>query len=73
MKKYYFNSDLRFTVKEEKNLKLNPNQIRVNMKNCGICGSDIHYFLHGENGGRKIQEPLMLGHEAVGEIIEVGK
>lgn len=73
MKKYYFNTNLNFTVKEEDNFKLNPNQIRINMKNCGICGSDIHYFLHGENGGRKIQEPLMLGHEAVGEIIEVGK
>ena len=59
MKKYYFNTNLKFTVKEENNLKLNPNQIRINMKNCGICGSDIHYFLHGENGGRKIQEPLM--------------
>jgi len=73
MKKYYFNTNLKFSVKEEGNFKLNSNQIRINMKNCGICGSDIHYFLHGENGGRKIQEPLMLGHEAVGEIIEVGK
>ena len=69
MKKYYFNSDLRFSVKEEKNSEnLKANQIRVRMRNCGICGSDIHYYLHGENGGRKIMEPLMLGHEAVGEI-----
>ena len=73
MKKYYFNSDLRFSVKEEKNSEnLKTNQIRVRMRNCGICGSDIHYYLHGENGGRKIMEPLMLGHEAVGEILEVG-
>ena len=72
MKKYYFNSDLRFSVKEEDFENLRPNQIRINMKNCGICGSDIHYYLHGENGGRKIMEPLMLGHEAVGEILEVG-
>ena len=73
MKKYYFNSDLRFSVKEQKNIeKLKPNEIRINMKNCGICGSDIHYYLHGENGGRKIKEPLMLGHEAVGKILEVG-
>ncbi len=73
MKKYYFNSDLRFSVKEEKNSEnLKANQIRVRMRNCGICGSDIHYYLHGENGGRKIMEPLMLGHEAVGEILEVG-
>ena len=74
MKKYYFNSNLKFSVTNEKNnVSLFPNQIRINMKNCGICGSDIHYFLHGENGGRKIKEPLMLGHETVGEIIEVGK
>ena len=74
MKKYYFNSNLKFSVTEEKsNENLLPNQLRINMKNCGICGSDIHYFLHGENGGRKIKEPLMLGHETVGEIIEVGK
>ena len=73
MKKYYFNTDLSFSVKEQKNIeKLKPNQIRINMKNCGICGSDIHYYLHGENGGRKIKEPLMLGHEAVGKILEVG-
>ena len=58
---------------EKSNENLLPNQLRINMKNCGICGSDIHYFLHGENGGRKIKEPLMLGHETVGEIIEVGK
>ena len=74
MKKYYFNSNLKFSVTDEKsNENLLPNQLRINMKNCGICGSDIHYFLHGENGGRKIKEPLMLGHETVGEIIEVGK
>lgn len=73
MKKYYFNKDLSFSVENDKNQeKLNSNQVRINMKNCGICGSDIHYFLYGENGGRKIQEPLMLGHEAVGEIIEIG-
>jgi L-idonate 5-dehydrogenase len=74
MKKYYFNSNLKFSVTDESiNENLLPNQLRINMKNCGICGSDIHYFLHGENGGRKIKEPLMLGHETVGEIIEVGK
>jgi Threonine dehydrogenase and related Zn-dependent dehydrogenases len=59
MKKYYFNSNLKFSVKDEKsNENLLPNQLRNYMKNCGICGSDIHYFLHGENGGRKIKKPL---------------
>ena len=72
MKKYYFNPDKKFTAVEEKNTILKNNQIRIKMKNCGICGSDIHYYLFGENGGRKIIEPLMLGHEFSGEIIEIG-
>ena len=72
MKKYFFNTDRSFKIVDEPNVKLNENQIRIKMKNCGICGSDIHYYLFGENGGRKITEPLMLGHEFVGEIIELG-
>ena len=72
MKKYYFNPDKKFTAVEEKNTILKKSQIRIKMKNCGICGSDIHYYLFGENGGRKIIEPLMLGHEFSGEIIEIG-
>ena len=72
MKKYFFNTDRRFKIVDEPNVKLKENQIRIKMKNCGICGSDIHYYLFGENGGRKIIEPLMLGHEFVGEIIELG-
>ncbi len=72
MKKYYFNSDKKFNVVDERKTILKNNQIRIKMKNCGICGSDIHYYLFGENGGRKIIEPLMLGHEFTGEIIEIG-
>ena len=73
MKNYYFNQNLKFSIENENKQKiLNPNQVRIRMRNCGICGSDIHYFLYGENGGRKIQEPLILGHEAAGEILEVG-
>ena len=71
MKSYYF-KDGHFTEIECPNNKLDEYQVRIEMKNCGICGSDIHYYLHGENGGRKILEPLMLGHEFAGQIIELG-
>ena len=39
------------------------------MRACGICGSDVH----GMDGstGRRIP-PLIMGHEAAGEIAEVG-
>ena len=71
MKSFYF-KDSNFTEIESQNNKLSNHQVRIEMKNCGICGSDIHYYLYGENGGRKILEPLMLGHEFVGQIIELG-
>jgi L-idonate 5-dehydrogenase len=71
MKSFYLENSMFIEVYSPAN-KLSENQVRIEMKNCGICGSDIHYYLHGENGGRKITEPLMLGHEFAGKIIELG-
>lgn len=36
----------------------------------GICGSDLHYWLHGAAGESILKEPLMLGHEIVGTVIK---
>jgi L-iditol 2-dehydrogenase len=35
----------------------------------GICGSDLHWWDEGEIGDAKLLRPLVLGHEAAGEII----
>jgi L-iditol 2-dehydrogenase len=45
-------------------------EVLVNVKAVGICGSDVH----GMDGstGRRIP-PLVMGHEAAGTIISVGK
>ncbi len=34
----------------------------------GICGSDLHWWDEGEIGDAKLRRPLVLGHEAAGEI-----
>jgi L-idonate 5-dehydrogenase len=47
---------------------LQPGFVRVRMKAGGICGSDLHYALHGGFGTVRIREPMTLGHEAAGEI-----
>ena len=46
------------------------NEVLVQVKACGICGSDVH----GMDGstGRRIP-PLIMGHEASGVIIKTGK
>jgi len=51
---------------------LGPSQVRVGVKAVGICGSDLHYFRHGRVGDFVIREPLTPGHEASGQVLEVG-
>ncbi|MGE8617787.1 MAG: alcohol dehydrogenase catalytic domain-containing protein, partial [Achromobacter spanius] len=47
-------------------------QVRVGVKAVGICGSDLHYYRHGRVGDFVIREPLTPGHEASGQVLEVG-
>ncbi|MBT8354457.1 MAG: L-idonate 5-dehydrogenase [Desulfobacterales bacterium] len=47
--------------------------VRIAIKAAGICGSDLHYHQHGKVAAFSLKEPLVLGHEACGEIVEVGK
>lgn len=34
----------------------------------GICGSDLHYWLHGAAGESILRDPLVLGHEVIGRV-----
>jgi L-iditol 2-dehydrogenase len=49
--------------------ELGPDDILVRVRACGICGSDVH-GLDGSTG-RRIP-PLVMGHEAAGEVAAVG-
>ena len=51
---------------------LEPTDVRIKIANVGICGSDVHYFQHGRIGNFIVNEPMVLGHEASGTIIEIG-
>lgn len=51
---------------------LGPGQVRIKMKRGGICGSDLHYFNHGGFGAITLKEPMVLGHEVAGHIVECG-
>ncbi len=39
----------------------------------GVCGSDLHYYHDGSAGDFTVREPLTLGHEVAGEVVELGK
>ena len=50
-----------------------PGEVAVRMKMGGICGSDLHYYQHGGFGTIRIKQPMILGHEASGEIAALGE
>jgi S-(hydroxymethyl)glutathione dehydrogenase/alcohol dehydrogenase len=45
-----------------------PGQVRVRVRAAGVCHSDLSMV----NGTLKPPYPLVLGHEAAGEVVEVG-
>jgi len=47
-------------------------EVLVRLGAAGICGSDLHYYLHGRVGNSVIREPLTPGHEASGIVAAVG-
>ena len=51
---------------------LGPRDVRIKLHTVGICGSDVHYYTHGKVGPFEVTEPMILGHEAAGTVIEVG-
>src|SRR5580658_3405367 len=46
--------------------------VKISIQTVGICGSDVHYYEYGAIGPFVVKEPMVLGHEASGTVIEVG-
>jgi L-iditol 2-dehydrogenase len=49
-----------------------PGEVLVRIGSVGVCGSDVHYFEHGRIGPYVVDKPLVLGHEAGGEVAAAG-
>lgn len=49
-----------------------PGEVLVALGAGGICGSDLHYWQDGGFGPIRVQEPIILGHEAAGTVLELG-
>lgn len=51
---------------------MGPDDVRIKLHTVGVCGSDVHYYTHGRIGDFVVNEPMVLGHEASGTVIEIG-
>lgn len=49
------------------------NEVKIKVKQTAICGTDIHIYKWDDWAKKTIPVPMVIGHEFVGEIIEVGK
>jgi L-iditol 2-dehydrogenase len=49
-----------------------PGQVLVEVQAVGICGSDVHYYQHGRIGSYVVHQPMIIGHEAAGTVVDVG-
>lgn len=70
MKQTWLVEPEKFEVREVAPPPLEEGQVRVQMRYCGICGSDTAMYL-GKHPVYK--PPLLLGHEGSGVITEVGR
>ncbi len=53
--------------------EVGPDDVKIKIATVGVCGSDVHYYTHGKIGPFVVEEPMILGHEASGTVVEVGE
>ena len=51
---------------------MGPRDVRIKLHTVGICGSDVHYYTHGNIADFVVRAPMILGHEASGTVVEAG-
>ena len=67
-----------FEIRELPTPKVQPGTLLLKVKRCAICGTDLEYVDNprwDEQGGEESFRPgeAVLGHEWVGEVVEVGE
>jgi alcohol dehydrogenase len=67
MQALYYVGPEQLELRDTEEAPLAEGESRVRIQATGICGSDLHAY-HGHDARR--QPPLILGHEAAGEVVE---
>ena len=49
------------------------NDVLIKIKKTAICGTDLHIYKWDDWSQKNIKTPLVIGHEYVGEIVDMGK
>src|SRR3970040_999777 len=60
------------TLEEVPKPTIGINDVLIKVHRTGICGTDLHIYQWDAWAQKTIPVPLVVGHEFVGEIVEVG-
>ena len=52
--------------------QVSDNDVKIKIHKTAICGTDLHIYNWDEWSQKTIQTPRVIGHEYVGEIVELG-
>lgn len=52
--------------------KIGINDVLIKVKRTGICGTDLHIYKWDAWAQKTIPVPMVVGHEFVGEIVDIG-
>ena len=61
------------TLTRVKKPEIGHNDVLIRISKTGICGTDIHIWKWDDWAQKTIPVPMQVGHEYVGEIVEVGQ
>ncbi len=59
-------------MQEQPTPEVGPNDVRIEIRKTAICGTDIHIYDWDGWAQETIAVPMIVGHEFVGVIVEVG-
>lgn len=72
MKQIVLESPGNFSIHESIMPRPGRGEALVRIKKVGVCGSDIHLYRSGSIGNIKADGPVVIGHECMGEVEDVG-
>ena len=53
--------------------QIGDNDVKIKIRKTAICGTDLHIYNWDAWSQKTIKTPMTIGHEYVGEIVEVGR
>ncbi len=59
-------------LQEVEKPKIGHNDLLIKIKKTAICGTDLHIYKWDEWAQKTIPVPMVVGHEFMGEVVEIG-